>query len=92
VVLVSRYAINQASSVVLAVPCKRLSRSRRVYPSQVALHAPDGGLEADPLDLCEQVRALAKSRLGRRRGVLSAASMSAVDRALLIALDLSGKP
>jgi mRNA interferase MazF len=92
VVIVSRDAINEASPVVLAVPCTRLRRGRRVYPSQVVLRAPEGGLEADSLALCEQVRALAKSRLGRRRGGLSQAAMSAVDRALLISLDLLDKP
>jgi mRNA-degrading endonuclease toxin of MazEF toxin-antitoxin module len=38
----------------------------------------------------EQVRALAKDRLGRRRGVLAPQTMAQLDRALLIALDLPG--
>ena len=88
VVIVSRNAINNASPVVLAVPCTRFNPDRRVYPSQVVLRAPEGGLDADSVALCEQVRALAKGRLGRRRGELSGAAMSAVDHALLIALDL----
>jgi mRNA interferase MazF len=92
VVIVSRDAINEASPVILAVPCTRLRRGRGVYPSQAVLPAPEGGLDADSLVLCEQVRALGTSRLGRCRGVLSAPSISTIDRALLIALDLLDKP
>ena len=64
---------------------------RHLYPSQVLLHALDGGLTADSVALGEQVRALAKSRLGRQRGMLSAEALAELDRALLIALDLPGQ-
>jgi mRNA interferase MazF len=91
VVIVSRDAINAVSPVILAVPCTTYRLGRRLYPSQVLLHAPDGGLTADSVALGEQVRALAKSRLGRQRGMLSAEALAALDRALLIALDLPGQ-
>lgn len=91
VVIVSRNAINAASLVILAVPCTTYRPGRRIYPSQVLLHAPDGGLTADSVALGEQVRALAKSRLGRRRGQLSPEALAELDRALLIALDLPGQ-
>lgn len=91
VVIVSRDAINTVSPVVLAVPCTTYRLGRRLYPSQVLLHAPDGGLTADSVALGEQVRALAKSRLGRQRGMLSAEALTELDRALLIALDLPGQ-
>jgi mRNA interferase MazF len=88
VVIVSRDAINAASPVVIAVPCTTRRPGRRLYPSQVLLRAPDGGLDVDSVALGEQVRALAKSRLGRRRGALSSRTLAQLDRALLIALDL----
>lgn len=91
VIIVSRDAINAVSPVILAVPCTTYRPGRRLYPSQVLLHAPDGGLTADSVALGEQVRALAKSRLGRQRGMLSAEALVALDRALLIALDLPGQ-
>ena len=91
VVIVSRDAINAVSPVILAVPCTTYRSGRRLYPSQVLLHAPDGGLTADSVALGEQVRVLAKSRLGRQRDMLSAQAMAALDRALLIALDLPGR-
>jgi mRNA interferase MazF len=91
VVIVSRDAINDASPVILAVPCTTYRLGRRIYPSQVLFRAPDGGLTADSVALGEQVRALAKSRLGRRRGMLSAEAVAELDRALLIAFDLPGQ-
>jgi mRNA interferase MazF len=92
VVIVSRDAINAASPVVIVVPCTTYRSGRRLYPSQVLLRAPDGGLDVDSVALGEQLRAIAKSRLGRRRGMLSPHSIAQLDRALLIALDLPGQP
>jgi len=91
VVIVSRDAINASSPVVIVVPCTTYRPGRRLYPSQVLLHAPDGGLDVDSIALGEQVRALAKSRLGRQRGLLSPPALAQLDRALLIALDLPGQ-
>lgn len=90
VVIVSRDAINAASHVIIVVPCTTYRSGRRIYPSQVLLHAPNDGLDVDSVAMGEQVRALAKSRLGRRRGALSEQAMAQLDRALLIALDLLG--
>lgn len=92
VIVVSRDAINEASPVVLAVPCTRLRSGRRVYPSQVRLSAGDGGLEADSVAMCEQVRALAKKRLSQRRGSLSEVAIRSINHALLVALDLVDQP
>jgi mRNA interferase MazF len=91
VVIVSRDAINMASPVVIVVPCTTYRPGRRLYPSHVLIHAPDGGLDIDSIALGEQVRALAKSRLGRQRGILSPQALAQLDRALLIALDLPGQ-
>jgi mRNA interferase MazF len=91
VVIVSRDAINAASTVVLVVPCTTYRPGRRIYPSQVLLHPPEGGLDVDSVALAEQVRALSIRRFGRRRGMLSAATMALLDRALLIAMDLPGQ-
>lgn len=90
VIIVSRDAINAASTVILAVPCTTYRGGRRLYPSQVLLYAPDGGLDVDSVALGEQVRALSTSRLLNLRGTLSREALSAVDRGLLIAMDLQG--
>ena len=88
VVVVSRDAINAASNVVIVVPCTTHREGRRVYPSQILLRTPEGGLRADSIALGEQVRAISRKRLGRKRGSLSREAASELDRALVIALDL----
>ena len=91
VILVSRDAINRSSPVVVAVPCTTYRAGRRIYPSQVLLRAPEGGLGADSLALGDQVRAVAKSRLVKQLGSLSAECLEKIDRILLITLDLPGQ-
>lgn len=88
VIVVSRDAINEASPVVVVVPCTTAKAERRIYPSQILLRAHDGGLSADSIALGEQIRALTKTRLRAKRGTLSAEAMRKLDRALLITLDL----
>lgn len=88
VIIVSRNVINAASSVVLAVPCTTYREGRRIYPSQILITAPEGGLTRDSIALGEQVRAISKTRLLRQRGKLPEETMRQLDRALAIALDL----
>jgi len=88
IIIVSRDAINASSSVILAVPCTTYRSGQSIYPSQVLIQAPDGGLTTDSVALGDQVRALAKTRLGSLRGVLSTSSLEQLNQALLIALDL----
>jgi len=73
------------------VPCTTWSGGRRLYPSQVPLHAPDGGLRADSVALAEQARAISKVRLTDRWGMLAAESLRRLERALAIAMDLPGQ-
>lgn len=91
VVLVSRNAINQASPVVVVIPCTTYRAARRIYPSQVLLRAPEGGLRVDSIALGEQIRAIAKIRLRERWGTLSQEALRRIERALLITLDLPGQ-
>jgi mRNA interferase MazF len=91
VVIVSRNAINEASPVVVVVPFTTYREGRRVYPSQVLVEPPDGGLGTKSLALGEQVRAISKSRLSTRRGALSMPVIRRIDEALLVTLDLPGQ-
>ncbi|MBD2776209.1 type II toxin-antitoxin system PemK/MazF family toxin [Iningainema tapete] len=91
VIIVSRDGINANSNLVVAVPCTTYRPERRIYPSQILIPAPDGGLDRDTIALGEQVRAISKSRLLRWRGILSDAVMAQLDKALLITLDLPGQ-
>lgn len=88
-VIVSRDAFNRSSPVVIVVPCTSYREGRTIYPSQILLRAGHAGLSADSVVQGEQIRAIAKSRLDRRRGSLSEAAMVAVSAALVRVLDLS---
>lgn len=88
VIIVSRDVINDRSSVVLAVPCTTYRSGKRVYPTQVLITAPDGGLDKDSIAMADQVRVLAKSRFLRCRGALQEHSIEQLNQALIIALDL----
>lgn len=88
VIVVSRDAISNASSVIIVVPFTSARLGRRLYPSQVLVRAPEGGLDNDSVALGEQVRAISKSRLRRHRGAIAAATLVQIDRALINALDL----
>jgi mRNA interferase MazF len=88
VVLVSRDAINRYSPVVLVCPLVDAANVQKLYPSDVQVHAPEGGLTADGVILTGQLRALARSQLVRYLGELSAEVMREIDRALRITLDL----
>jgi mRNA interferase MazF len=87
-VIVSRDALNESIGVVVVVPCITLTAEKTVYANQALLVSPEGGLGRDSIVLCEQVRAIAKVRLLRKRGQLSPGALAAVDRALAITLDL----
>jgi mRNA interferase MazF len=87
-VIISRDAINESSPVVSAAPCTTYREGRRVYPSQVLVKAPEGGLDADSVILGEQARVLDKKRLLRRRGEPTPATVARLNEALRIAFDL----
>ena len=86
-IIISRDAINAASSVIIAVPCTTY-RGQRVYPSQVLIHAPEGGLTADSLVKTEQISALSKTRLAQRRGMIVPETVRRIEDALLKSLDI----
>ena len=87
VIIVSRNAINSSSSVLLAIPCTTY-RGRHLYPSHTLLRAPEGGLAVDSVAMAEQVRALSKTRLLERRGMINPARLALIERGLMLALDL----
>lgn len=88
VIVVSRDVINQNSPVVLIVPCTTYSPKKKVYPTQVLIKTPEGGLSQDSIAMADQVRVLSKKRLFQLRGTLSQTIMKKLNQALLIALSL----
>jgi mRNA interferase MazF len=88
VIIVSRDAINAHSPVVIVVPVTGRENRRTIYPSQEVLKAGEGGLRKDSVALCEQVRAISVTRLGKQMGNLGPDKMAGIADGLRIALDL----
>ena len=59
-----------------------------LYPFEVLVRAPEGGLTVDSTVRLNQIRTVDKSRLHKRLGKVSAATMGAVDAAIKISLGL----
>ena len=91
-VVVTRDVINIYSPVVMVTPCTHAAHITRVYPSDVLVRAPEGGLVKDSVFLTAQTRAqtraVAKTRFVRLRGSLERETMEKIDQALRITLDL----
>lgn len=88
VIVVSRDAVNQYSTVIVVVPVTSAENVRRSYPNNLLIPGGSGGLTTDSVALGGQVRAIAKTRLLRQRGSLPPDIMTQVDRILKITLDL----
>jgi len=87
VIVMSRNSINVSSSVIIAVPCTTYRR-QRIYPSQVLVRTPEGGLTADSLVKTDQISALSKTRLIQRLGMVTPDTLTAIENAILKALDI----
>ena len=59
-----------------------------LYPTEVPVRAPEGGLTGDSVLLLNQIRYVDKGRLVRRLGALKTETMKEIDRALLLSLGL----
>jgi mRNA interferase MazF len=59
-----------------------------LYPTEVLVRAPEGGLDADSVVLLNQIRSVDRRRLMRRVGRLVPETMRLVDRALMLSLGL----
>ena len=73
---------------VIVTPFTNARNVVRSYPTDVLVHAPEGGLTIDSVALGVQTRVVSKSRLLDYRGALSDATMGQIDRALRICLNL----
>lgn len=88
IIIVSRNAINQSSPLIVGVPCTTYRPKRRIYPSQIMITAPDGGFDRNTIALGEQLRAISKTRLLLKRGMISIEAIEQLNRALLVTLGL----
>ncbi|MDP3795384.1 MAG: type II toxin-antitoxin system PemK/MazF family toxin, partial [bacterium] len=60
-----------------------------LYPTEVLIKHPEGGLGKDSVALLNQIRSIDKRRLVKRLGAIGEEAMGAVDRALEISLGLA---
>lgn len=88
VLIIQNDAGNLRSPTVIAVP---LTGSPRKPPmrTHVALDAGEGGLKLSSTVLCEQVRTLEKTRLGKYVGALERGRMRQVAQALSASMDIA---
>jgi mRNA interferase MazF len=62
--------------------------SGELYPTEVLVRAPEGGLQVDSLVLLNQIRSIDTERLVRRMGTLPRRTMDRVDKALMVSVGL----
>ena len=72
-----------ATTIVAAITSKF---GPELYPVEVLIEAPEGGLEADSVVRLDQIRSVDKARLVKRLGRLNPATMREVSRAIAISL------
>lgn len=59
-----------------------------LYPTEVLITAPEGGLSVDSVALLNQVRSIDRTRLVKRLGTLKPTTLTQVDHALTVSLGL----
>lgn len=79
---------NRFSDVTIVAPITS-KYSTELYPTEVLVNAPEGGLKVDSVVLLNQIRAIDKRRLTRRLGTLDPATMALVNEALAISVGLT---
>jgi mRNA interferase MazF len=89
VVIVTRDAINKNSPVVVIIPLTDADNPKRTYPSHVWLSKGSGGLRKDSIAKCEQIRAIAVSRLIALWGTLTKMQVQEIENAVRITLALA---
>jgi mRNA interferase MazF len=60
-----------------------------LYPTEVRIRRPEGGLSTNSVVLLNQIRSIDKRRLVKRMGTLRNDTMAKVNRALLVSLGLA---
>jgi len=65
-----------------------ISGSIRIYPMNVRVNPPEGGLDCPSIVKTSQILTVAKNRLERRLGRLDQDRMNEVDRAIKLSLGL----
>lgn len=78
---------NRCSDVTIVAPVTS-KHDAELYPTEVLVRTPEGGLTTDSVVLLNQIRAVDKRRLVRRLGALQPPTMALVDEALAVSVGL----
>ena len=70
-------------TIVAAITSKS---DEQLYPTEVPIESPEGGMIRDSVVLLNQIRSIDKTRLVKRLGLLKPDTMQKVDRALEVSL------
>jgi len=79
---------NRFSDLTIAAPITS-KYDADLYPTEVLIKAPEGGLKVDSVVLLNQIRAIDKRRLGRRLGALHPSTVSLLNDALAVSVGLA---
>jgi len=87
VVIVQNDVANRHSAITI-VAAITSQFDHPLYPTEVLIRPPEGGLRMDFVGLLNQIRSIDKQRLVRRLGTLKPETMDRVDHAILISVGL----
>lgn len=83
-VIISNDIINEHASVI--VVCPITDSYGKKSPFHILLEKGEAGLKKESVVHCAQIRAIDKSRVGRKSGVLSEAKVKEIEKGICIAL------
>ncbi len=86
--LILQNDVANRSSPITIVAAITTKFDQELYPTEVLVRAPEGGLDTDSAILLNQIRSVDRRRLTRRTGRLTRETMRLVDRALMLSLGL----
>ncbi len=87
VLIMQTNAVNRFTTTVLAIPFTTNLR-RATLPSCVQIAAGEGGLLSDSVALCHQLRVLDKTRLTKKLGAVSDATLVKLETCVLFTLGI----
>jgi mRNA interferase MazF len=85
--IISRDAVNRISPVVVLLPLTTY-RGQPLYPSDVLIRAPEGGLSRDSVAMALHLRGIDKRRFRGQLGHIDPATLALVEQAILQLLDI----
>jgi mRNA interferase MazF len=87
VILFQNDVVSRFTTTVLAIPLTTNLR-RAALPSCLQIAQGEGGLMSDSVALCHQLRVLDKTRLQRKLGTISEATLTALESRVLFTMGI----